>query len=95
MCFEVERDGVRVAAFVIRFEGKVHAYLNRCAHIPMELDWQRGKFFDVFGMVLVCSTHGASYDPATGACREGPCRGGRLQPVAVEEVNGEVHLKSE
>ena len=27
-------------AFVIRHDGQAHAYLNRCAHVAMELDWQ-------------------------------------------------------
>ena len=26
-------------AFVLRFEGRVVAYLNRCVHVPTELDW--------------------------------------------------------
>jgi nitrite reductase/ring-hydroxylating ferredoxin subunit len=43
-------------------------------------------------MVLICSTHGALYDPATGACRGGPCRGGALERVAVEEIDGQVVL---
>ena len=24
----------------------VYGYLNRCAHMPMELDWREGMFFD-------------------------------------------------
>lgn len=90
--FEIERGSFKDPAFVVRFEGRVHAYLNRCAHVPVELDWQEGRFFDSEQMVLVCSTHGAIYDPATGACIGGPCRGGRLMPVAVEEVDGMVKL---
>ena len=33
-------------AFALRFEGRVVAYLNRCAHVPTELDWQPGEFLD-------------------------------------------------
>ena len=33
-------------AFVMRFEGRVVAYLNRCLHVPTEMDWQHGKFLD-------------------------------------------------
>jgi nitrite reductase/ring-hydroxylating ferredoxin subunit len=90
--FEVERAGQRHPAFAIRFEGRPHAYLNRCAHVGVELDWQPGRFFDADGMVLICSTHGALYDPGSGECLGGPCRGGRLEPVAVEEVDGQVVL---
>jgi nitrite reductase/ring-hydroxylating ferredoxin subunit len=93
--FEVRRGGVTASAFAIRCEGRVYAYVNRCAHVGVELDWQPGRFFDADGMVLLCSTHGALYDPTTGACLGGPCRGGGLAPVAVEEVDGAVILKEQ
>lgn len=91
--FEVEHRGERVGAFAVRFGGEVHAYLNRCAHVPVELDWQPGKFFDGSGLVLICSTHGALYDPATGGCLGGPCRRGGLEKLAVEERDGVIRLK--
>ena len=31
-------------AFALRFDGRVVAYLNRCAHVPTEMDWQPGQF---------------------------------------------------
>ena len=92
--FEVVQGGARHPAFAIRFDGRVHAYRNRCAHVAVELDWQPGRFFDADGVVLICSTHGALYDPATGACRGGPCRGAGLEPVPVEEIDGQVVLKT-
>ena len=88
--FEVVQGGARHPAFAIRFDGRVHAYRNRCAHVAVELDWQPGRFFDADGIVLICSTHGALYDPATGECLGGPCRGGGLESVAVAEVDGQV-----
>jgi nitrite reductase/ring-hydroxylating ferredoxin subunit len=91
--FEVRRGGEPERAFAIRHEGRVYAYLNRCAHIGIELDWQPGRFFDADGMVLICSTHGALYDPRTGACLGGPCRGAGLIPVAVTEIDGAVVLR--
>lgn len=71
--------------FVVRYQGKVHAYLNRCAHIPIELDWQEGDFFESSGLYLMCSTHGAIYVPNTGYCAGGPCRGGRLRVITATE----------
>lgn len=91
--FEIERAGARVSAFAIRNEGTVHAYLNRCAHVGVELDWQPGKFFDSDGLVLICSSHGAIYGPATGVCLGGPCNGGGLEKLSVEERDGGVFLK--
>jgi nitrite reductase/ring-hydroxylating ferredoxin subunit len=71
----------------------VHAYLNRCAHRSLELDWNEGDFFDAFGEHLLCATHGARYAPASGACVGGPCRGAGLVKPAVSEENGDVLLE--
>jgi nitrite reductase/ring-hydroxylating ferredoxin subunit len=90
--FEVEWEGEAVPAFAIRHEGRVYAYLNRCAHIAMELDWKQGKFFDTDSEYLICSTHGALYAPETGACRGGPCRGAKLVGLNVFETDGSVYL---
>lgn len=77
-------------AFAIRFEGKPHAYLNRCTHVAMEMDWQPGRFFDDTGQWLLCASHGAAYLPDTGACAGGPCQGG-LVKIPLFESAGAVH----
>ncbi len=90
--FVVQRGGQGVAAFAVRFRGKVYAYINRCAHVAVELDWQPGRFFDSDGLYLICATHGALYRPESGTCVEGPCRGGRLEMLPVVERDGGVFL---
>lgn len=90
--FSVATPSGGEAAFAIRFRGQVYAYLNRCAHRLVELDWDPGQFFDVEGSHLICATHGALYEPATGGCIAGPCRGASLVPVAVSEHDGAVWL---
>jgi nitrite reductase/ring-hydroxylating ferredoxin subunit len=74
-----------VVVFFVRYDGRAYGYLNRCAHVPMELDWAEGQFFESSGLYLMCATHGAIYAPETGKCVGGPCRGGKLRPVQVEE----------
>lgn len=76
--------------FVVRYDGRVYGYLNRCAHVPIELDWNEGEFFESSGLYLMCSTHGALYTPENGRCAGGPCRGARLRPVTVLEKDGQV-----
>jgi nitrite reductase/ring-hydroxylating ferredoxin subunit len=95
MRFEVLRHGETEPAFAVRFEGQVHAYLNRCAHVPVQLDWAEGEFFDFSGLYLSCATHGATYLPESGRCVAGPCKGARLVPVAVVERDGGVYLREE
>lgn len=90
--FEVPDAGTMQPAFVVRFAGRVHGYLNRCAHVPVELDWQPGKFFDGERRYLMCATHGAVYEPASGLCIGGPCAGRSLVALDVVEEDGKVWL---
>ena len=83
--FPVTVDGDDLTAFVVRYGLEPRAYLNRCAHLPMELDWTEGEFFESSGLYLMCATHGALYEPDTGHCAGGPCRGGRLHAINVIE----------
>ena len=93
--FMLEHLGVNEPAFAVRYQGRVHAYLNRCAHLPVELDWQPGEFFDHSGLYLICATHGALYAPDSGRCRGGRCNGKGLDPVIVIEDGGQVFLIEE
>lgn len=92
--FDVVYAGQTCRAFAIRYQGEAHAYLNRCAHVAMEMDWQPDRFFDDSGRWLICASHGAIYDPATGACRSGPCRGGLIK-IGLVERDGVVHWQSQ
>jgi nitrite reductase/ring-hydroxylating ferredoxin subunit len=78
-------------AFALRIDGRVHAYLNRCAHVPVEMDWQPGRFLDSGREFILCSIHGAAYEPTTGHCIGGPCGRGRLTALRVDEREGRVH----
>jgi nitrite reductase/ring-hydroxylating ferredoxin subunit len=88
--FDVVYAGATCRAFAVRFDGQVHAYLNRCTHVAMEMDYQPDRFFDDTGRWLICATHGALYAPDTGACQGGPCRGGLIK-IPVSEHDGVVH----
>lgn len=88
--FEMEYFGEQAPAFVLRYQGRVHAYLNRCGHMPMELDWREGEFFDFEGRDLICSTHGAMYEASSGKCLGGPCSGTPLVRLQVEERDGKI-----
>lgn len=88
--FDVVYAGQTCRAFAVRFQGQAHAYLNRCSHVAMELDFQPNRFFDDTGQWLLCATHGAAYLPDTGQCAGGPCRGGLVR-IALSEAEGVVY----
>ena len=88
--FDVTYQGQTCRGFAIRYEGAVYAYLNRCTHVAMELDWQPNRFFDPTGRWLLCASHGAAYAPDTGECVGGPCRGG-LVSIELNETRGVVY----
>jgi len=88
--FDVVFAGQTCRAFAIRYQGQAHGYLNRCAHVAMEMDFQPNRFFDISGDWLICATHGALYQPQTGQCRSGPCRGGLIK-ITLSEGDGVVH----
>lgn len=90
--FQTEHHGIVQPAFVVRHAGRAVAYLNSCAHKLVELDWQEGEFFDAGHHYLVCTTHGALYDPDNGVCVGGPCRGAALTAIPVREADGAVWL---
>lgn len=92
--FDINHAGQTCRAFAIRWQGRAHAYLNRCTHVAMEMDWQPDRFFDDSGQWLLCATHGAHYRPDTGACQGGPCRGGLVKIELVED-RGVVHWRSQ
>ena len=89
--FDVLQYRQPVRAFALRFDGRVVAYLNRCVHVPAEMDWQPGAFLDSEREFIICSTHGAVYEPLTGRCAGGPCGRGRLTQIDVEEHDGKVY----
>jgi nitrite reductase/ring-hydroxylating ferredoxin subunit len=89
--FDVLHYGQSARAFAMRVDGRVVAYLNRCVHVPTEMDWQPGEFLDSAREWILCSMHGAAYDPRDGRCVGGPCGRGRLTAIEVREQQGQVY----
>jgi nitrite reductase/ring-hydroxylating ferredoxin subunit len=81
--FPLSWRGAKVEGFVINFDGRYRAYVNRCAHAGTPLDWWPNEFFTDDGRLLVCATHGALYEPEGGSCAGGPCGGAALWPLVV------------
>jgi len=93
--FVARSEGADRQAFVIRWRGAAHAYVNECRHQASELDWEPGDFFDESKLYLMCATHGALYAPDSGICVAGPCRGARLKAVMLAEHHGGIYCIEE
>jgi nitrite reductase/ring-hydroxylating ferredoxin subunit len=83
----------RRAFFVVRYRGRLHAYLNSCPHAGVPLDWVPDRFFERAGRYLLCGTHGARFRPEDGVCIAGPCAGRALQPLLLAVDNGEIVIE--
>ena len=70
---------------VVRRDGQVHAYLNRCPHRGIALEWQKDRFLDDSGSLIRCATHGALFLIESGECVAGPCEGQSLQMLECKE----------
>lgn len=83
--FEIQKDEQTTPAFVVRFKDELYAFENRCPHRGVELDWEPGEFFDETQRYLICSTHGALFEPHSGKCVSGPCIGESLKAVGLPQ----------
>ncbi len=80
----------RIDAFLVNDKGQFHAYVNRCRHMPTPLDFLRDQFLSDDRRHLMCYTHGALYEFATGLCIAGPCKGEFLYRLPVTLDRGDV-----
>lgn len=90
--FPLTALGEFATGFVVRFNQLPYAYVNQCAHVSVELDWNEGEFFTAQGDYLICATHGAHYRPDNGFCVLGPCKGKSLKPIALVEKNQKIMI---
>ena len=76
--------------FVVRRGSAVYAYENYCVHAGHPLNWMPDRFLSKDGRAIICASHGAMYDIASGRCIAGPCKGGSLRRVDCEVREGEI-----
>lgn len=89
--FEISGDNI----FALRFDDEIHVYRNSCPHLGVELNWLEDQFFDADGALIQCATHGALFDPATGVCLAGPCRGESLKRLPSHVDAGQLYVEIE
>ena len=89
--FLLDCAGTEVEGFVLNAGGETHAWVNRCRHVPMSLDWVENQFFTAEGDFIQCATHGALYRPETGECVAGPPCGKSLHRIPLKIDAGTIY----
>ncbi len=99
---DVPRDGTVVVTVetpdgdvdelvLVRVDGGVRAYVNRCQHwTDVRLDDGDGAYLRDGEMV--CEKHGAMFRVSDGECTIGPCQGATLPSVSTSVDGGVVSL---
>lgn len=83
-------DGAELA--ILRLPTGVRGWRNVCPHQGRGLNLGPDEFLFTPAGLLVCPHHGASFDPLSGVCTDGPCKGSSLTPVALRIEDGVVWL---
>lgn len=82
--------GERLEAFVVRHGRKLSAWVNVCPHAGNRLNWKPDAFLTRDRTLIMCSVHGAIFEPHSGLCVGGPCPGRRLRSLPCEIRDGQV-----
>jgi nitrite reductase/ring-hydroxylating ferredoxin subunit len=77
---------------LVRMGDAVHAYVNYCPHAGHPLNFMPDRFLTPDGRLILCLSHGALFEKATGHCVAGPCAGESLRRVAIRIESGYVML---
>ena len=82
--FTVKAGKYPLYGFVVRTEIGFHGYKNTCPHAGRPLDWAPHAFLTKDKQHIMCSAHGAMFEPGTGLCVHGPCLGRSLETWNIE-----------
>lgn len=80
---------------LVRDGDAVHAYVNRCPHAGHQLNFMSDNFLTPDRQLIICRSHGAMFDKASGVCVYGPCTGDALKRVEVVVEAGKVKLRDD
>ncbi len=79
--------------FVLRRDDAVRAFVNRCPHQDVALEYRKDRFLTADGKHIMCHAHGALFDPDTGRCTYGACLGQTLDAVSCWLQDGWVWVR--
>ncbi|MFV2057821.1 MAG: Rieske (2Fe-2S) protein [Thiohalomonadales bacterium] len=74
---------------LVHHAGQRYAYVDRCPHFGLNLNWRPDQYYNINKHYLQCSTHGALFRIEDGLCIFGPCEGASLQNVPLIRRNNQ------
>ena len=87
---EIPENEDGLTALVLRTKTGVYGWLNACPHDGRRLCQDPVYLLNRKTGHMQCMHHQAVFEPDTGLCDDGPCRGENLTSLPVEEKNGEI-----
>ncbi len=93
--FTIGRGDWPLRGLLVSAGPKILGYVNHCPHAGHPLDLVPGRFLSAGGSLILCSSHGALFEKASGYCVAGPCAGKALTPVPLRIDSGFVMLADE
>lgn len=91
--FQINNNDNLLDIFVIHKDSEFHAFINRCPHKGLNLDWQEDQFLDNEHNFILCANHGALFEIETGHCIHGPCVGAQLTPLSIKLIDDTLILQ--
>lgn len=79
-----------VDVFVVRQGDVIRAWENSCPHAFAPLEMEPDRFLDLTGTYVLCTLHGAHFEPDSGACVLGPCKGRHLTAYPIRIDHGKI-----
>ena len=83
-----------IQGFLVRIEGRCHAWLNSCPHAGHALNLKPDGFMTPEGDYIRCMSHGARFKADTGECVFGPCIGQSLRSLDCFEKHGRIFVNA-
>jgi nitrite reductase/ring-hydroxylating ferredoxin subunit len=77
---------------LLRRGDRVWAYLNRCPHFSLPLNYEPQQFVTLDAEVIMCAHHAAFFRFDDGACFDGPCTGASLEPIPLQRDGGALRI---
>lgn len=90
--FSIIHNNETLDFFIVRIKDSIYAYINRCPHTGVNLEWMPDKFMDLGKTAIQCSTHGARFRIDNGYCIYGPCMGQSLEKLELQVRDNMINL---